>query len=121
MAPPEPQASKFLGAVETALHGTAHCGRVQALTLLRPGRIDLIWDPAPSRRAGALWDGIDVGVPLIPWILYRQRAREDTCGGRGAELKYRAIHVWKLRWNFGTSGGWGSEGLVNVVGNKVGT
>ena len=31
-----------------------------------PGRIDLIWDPAPSRRAGALGDGIDVGVPLIP-------------------------------------------------------
>ena len=31
-----------------------------------PGRIDLIWDPAPSRRRGALGDGIDAGVPLIP-------------------------------------------------------
>ena len=66
MAPPEPQVSKFLGAGEAALHGTAHCGRVQAPTLLRPGRIDLVWDPAPSRRAGALGDGIDVGVPVIP-------------------------------------------------------
>ena len=31
-----------------------------------PGRIDFIWDPAPSRRGGALGDGIDAGVPLIP-------------------------------------------------------
>ena len=43
-----------------------------------PRRIDLIWDPAPSRRAGALGDGIDVGVPSIPQILYRQEAREST-------------------------------------------
>ena len=48
------------------LHGTAHCGRVQAPTILEPGRVDLIWDPAPSRRAGALGDDIDVGDPLIP-------------------------------------------------------
>ena len=66
MVPPEPQASKFLGAGEAALHGTAHCGRVQAPTLLRLGRIDLIWDPAPSRRGGVLGDGSDAGVPLIP-------------------------------------------------------
>ena len=31
-----------------------------------PGRIDLMWDPALSRRAGALGDGIDAGAPLIP-------------------------------------------------------
>ena len=31
-----------------------------------PGRIDLIWDPAPSRRGGVLGDGTDAGVPLIP-------------------------------------------------------
>ena len=31
-----------------------------------PGRIDLIWDPAPSRRGGTLGYGIDAGVPLIP-------------------------------------------------------
>ena len=43
-----------------------------------PGRIGRIWDPAPSRRAGALGDGIDVGVPPIPQILYRQEAREGT-------------------------------------------
>ena len=84
-------------------------------------RIDLIWDPAPGRQAGALGDGIDVGVPVTPQILYRQKAREGTCGGRGAELKYRAMHVCKSRRNYGTSGGWGSEGLVNVVGNAVGT
>ena len=66
MAPPEPQASKFLGAGTAALHGTAPCERVQAPTLLRPGRIDHIWDLAPSRRAGALGDGIDVGVPVRP-------------------------------------------------------
>ena len=30
-----------------------------------PGRIDLIWEPAPSRRGGALGDGSDAGVPLI--------------------------------------------------------
>ena len=66
MAPPEPQASKFLGAGEAAHHGTAHCGHVQAPTILEPGRVDLIWDPAPSRRAGALGDGIDLGVPVIP-------------------------------------------------------
>ena len=41
--------------------------------------------------------------------------------GGGAELKYQAIHVFKLRWNYGTPGEWGSEGLVNVVGNTVGT
>ena len=41
--------------------------------------------------------------------------------GGGVELKYHAIHVCKLRWNYGTSGEWGSEGLVNVVGNTVGT
>ena len=29
-------------------------------------RIDLIWDPAPGRRTGALGDGVDVCVPLIP-------------------------------------------------------
>ena len=29
-------------------------------------RIDLIWDPAPGRRTGALGDGVDVWVPLIP-------------------------------------------------------
>ena len=47
-------------------------------------------------------------------------AREGTCGRRGTELKCRAIHVCKLRWNYGTSGEWGSEGLVNVVGITVG-
>ena len=31
-----------------------------------PERIDLIWDPAPGRRTGALGDGVDVWVPLIP-------------------------------------------------------
>ena len=31
-----------------------------------PGRIDLIWDPAPSRHACVLGDDIDAGVPLIP-------------------------------------------------------
>ena len=31
-----------------------------------PGRIDLIWDPAPSRRGCVLGDGTDAGVPLIP-------------------------------------------------------
>ena len=56
----------FLGAGEAARHGTAHCGRVQAPTILKPGRVDLIWDPTPSRRAGALGDSIDVGAPLIP-------------------------------------------------------
>ena len=66
MVPPEPQASKFLGAGEEALHGTAHCGRVQAPTILEPGRIDLIWDSAPSRRGGVLGDGTDARVPLIP-------------------------------------------------------
>ena len=66
MVPPEPQVPKFLGAGEAALHGTVHCRRVHAPTILKPGRIDLIWDPAPSRRAGGLGDGIDVGVPLIP-------------------------------------------------------
>ena len=30
------------------------------------------------------------------------------------------LFVWKSRWRFGTSSGWGSEGLVNVVGNTVG-
>ena len=29
-------------------------------------RIDLIWVPAPGRRIGALGDGVDVWVPLIP-------------------------------------------------------
>ena len=29
--------------------------------------------------------------------------------------------LWELRWNVGTSGGWGSKGLVKVVGNMVGT
>ena len=29
-------------------------------------RIDRIWDPAPGRRTGALGDGVDVWVPLIP-------------------------------------------------------
>ena len=86
-----------------------------------PERTDLIWDPAPGRRTGAQGDGVYVWVPLIPWTLYRQKAREGTCGGRGAELEHRAILVWKLRWKFGTSSGWGSEGLVNVVGNTVGT
>ena len=42
-------------------------------------------------------------------------------GGGGEELKYRAIHVCKLRWNYGTSGELGREGLVNVVGNTVWT
>ena len=56
MAPPEPQASKFLGVGEAALHGTAHCGLVQPPAILKPGRIDLIWDPAPSRRGGVLGD-----------------------------------------------------------------
>ena len=41
--------------------------------------------------------------------------------GGGAELKYRAIHVCKLRWSYGTSGEWGSEGLVNVMGSTAGT
>ena len=48
-----------------------------------PGRIGRIWDPAPSRRAGALEDGIDVGVPPIPQILYRQEARECTFNTSG--------------------------------------
>ena len=43
-----------------------------------PGRIGRIWDPASSRPVGALVDGIDVGVPPIPQILYRQEAREGT-------------------------------------------
>ena len=84
-------------------------------------RLDLMWDLAPGRRAGALGDSVDVRVPLIPYTLHRQKTREVTCGGWGAELKHRAILVWKLRWKFGTSSGWGSEGLVNVVGNTVGT
>ena len=84
-----------------------------------PGRIDLMWGPAPSRRAGALGDrhrrrdSADT-VDIVP-----SEAREGTCEGRGAEFRYRAIHVWKLKWKFGTSGGWGSEGSVNVVGNTV--
>ena len=84
-------------------------------------RIDLIWDPASGRRTGALGDGVGVWVPLIPSTLYRQKAREGTCGGRGAELKHRATLVCKLRWKFGASSGWGSERFVNVVGNTVGT
>ena len=38
-------------------------------------------------------------------------------------LEHRAILVWKIRWKFGTSSGWGSEGegLVKVAGNMVGT
>ena len=31
-----------------------------------PGRIDLRWNPDPSRRGGVLGDGTDAGVPLIP-------------------------------------------------------
>ena len=31
-----------------------------------PGRIDPIWDPAPSRQGGVLGDDTDAGVPLIP-------------------------------------------------------
>ena len=73
------------------------------------------------QASSALGDGIDVGVPVTPQILYRQKAREGTCGGRGAELKYWAMHVCKSRRNYGTSSGWGSEGLVNVLGNTVGT
>ena len=72
-------------------------------------RIDLIWDPAPGRRAGALGDGIDVGVPVTPQILYRQKVREGTCGGWGAELKPWAILVWKYggRLGHGVDGGGG--------------
>ena len=39
---------------------------IAAETFERPGRIDHIWDPAPSRRAGALGDGVDKWVPLTP-------------------------------------------------------
>ena len=58
-------------------------------------RLDLMWDLAPGRRAGALGDSVDVRVPLIPYTLHRQKAREGTCGGWGAELKPWAILVWK--------------------------
>ena len=85
------------------------------------GRIDHIMGSGSQQACRCPGGGIDAGVPLIPQILYRQEAREGTCGGRGAELKYRAIHVCKLRWNYGTSDEWGSEGLVNVVGSTVGS
>ena len=45
MAPPEPQASKFLGAGEAAYHGTAHCGR---------GRLRVVIEKADERPPGSL-------------------------------------------------------------------
>ena len=96
-------------------------GCIVTETFEDPGRIDLIMGSGSQqacrcpggryRRRGSA-DTVDIVPP---------EAREGTCGGRGAELKYRAIHVCKLRWNYGTSGEWGSEGLVNVMGNTVGT
>ena len=68
--------------------------------------------PGGRRRRRGSPDTVDL-VPL--------KAREGSCGGMGEELKYRAIRLWKLRWNFGTSGGWGSKGLIKVVGFTVGT
>lgn len=41
--------------------------------------------------------------------------------GGSAELKYRAIRLWRLRWNFGTSGVWGGKGFVKMVGTMAGT
>ena len=73
-------------------------------TLEDPGRTDLIMgsgsqqaDRCPGgqhRRRGST-DTVDIVPP---------EAREGTCGGRGAELKCRAIHVCELRWSYGTSG-----------------
>ena len=61
-----------------------------------------MWDLAPGRRAGALGDSVDVRVPLIPYTLHRQKAREGTCGGWGAELKPWAdgnkVEGWDIEW-----------------------
>ena len=50
---------------------------------------------------------------IVDFIL--GEAREGTCGGRGAKLKYWMTCLWEWRWNVGTSGEWSSRGLVKVV------
>ena len=84
-------------------------------------RLDLMWDLAPGRRAGALGDSVDVRVPLIPYTLHRQKAREGTCGGWGAELKTLGYSRVERRWRLGHRVDGGGEGLVNAVGITVGT
>ena len=70
-------------------------GFADTVDIVPPEAREGTWDPAPGRRAGALGDSVDVRVPLIPYTLHRQKAREGTCGGWGAELKPWAILVWK--------------------------
>ena len=37
----------------------------------------------------------------------------------GAEFNCLTKYMWELWWNVGAPGGWGSKGLVKVVGNMA--
>jgi hypothetical protein len=81
-------------------------GFADTVDIVPPEAREGTWDPAPGRRAGALGDSVDVRVPLIPYTLHRQKAREGTCGGWGAELKTLGYSRVEIRWKVGTSSGW---------------
>ena len=79
---------------------------IATVTFGDSGRIDLMWAPAPSRRAGALGGRHRRTGPADTVYIAPPEAREGTCGGWGAELKTLGYSRVEIRWKVGTSSGW---------------